>query len=106
MTLLPKEGEHGFIGPLQENTLAPLPQLPPGWHPPLVLPETPTVKTLTQLEYIDTGGLLCPYCQSNDIISKGLETDLGTAYVASVSCKNCNKMWRDVFVLDRYEPID
>lgn len=41
---------------------------------------------------------LCPYCESSDITSDGLEADGNTAWT-TVVCERCGRQWTDIFTL-------
>jgi transposase-like protein len=54
---------------------------------------------LTEEEYIDNGGVLCPYCKSKDIEAVG-PVDLDGSYgVQRVVCSECEKEWSDCYTL-------
>ena len=49
-------------------------------------------------KYLDAGGVLCPYCGSEDITAEPMESDGNEAW-CDVSCKNCEKTWKDIYHL-------
>jgi transposase-like protein len=62
--------------------------------------ETPR-ETLTEeniKEYTDYGGIICPYCGSQDITGQDVEIDEGVAS-QEVDCSNCDKTWTDQYDL-------
>lgn len=58
---------------------------------------------MTNEEYISHGGSKCPYCNSYNITSDGIEVDGATAW-QDIECEDCGETWRDVFKLVGYEP--
>lgn len=48
--------------------------------------------------YVENGGYACPFCDSADIVSGGLDAD-GHVALAEVECNGCGKTWKDVFTL-------
>jgi len=50
------------------------------------------------LEYISGGGVLCPYCKSDKLLTEPFECDLGIAWQA-ISCSVCGEEWRDCYNL-------
>lgn len=60
-----------------------------------------TKKKLTKAaikKYVDGGGLLCPYCGSNDISADGLEGDGPRAW-SNTQCGKCHNEWVDLLEL-------
>jgi len=50
-------------------------------------------------EYVDSGGVCCPFCGGNDLSSSsGYPTEDGII-TQLISCGNCPAMWIDVFRL-------
>jgi transposase-like protein len=60
--------------------------------------------TLTEKEYIKSGGTICPYCRSKNISSDGIEID-GMEGVARVICNDCGLDWNDTWRLSGWFPI-
>ena len=49
-------------------------------------------------DYINSGGITCPYCQSDDITSE--DTDyFGSSQSTRVLCNTCNRYWFDIYTL-------
>jgi transposase-like protein len=49
-------------------------------------------------EYLSKGGVRCPYCNSDDLITMGTES-YGTRMEERVECNNCKSFWTDVYIL-------
>lgn len=49
-------------------------------------------------DYIDGGGLHCPYCNAEDISGGSVDIESGRAY-QTVTCTGCNRSWRDEYTL-------
>lgn len=59
------------------------------------------MSTLTESqkkEYIDRGGLRCPYCQSKEIGNRGA-ISADEQPTVEVRCDECGKGWTDIFAL-------
>jgi len=57
---------------------------------------------LTEQEYIQELGQVCPICKSSDIRTDG-NTDFDADYAwQRVNCKDCNTNWDDVYKLVGY----
>lgn len=50
-------------------------------------------------KYVDSGGLNCPYCGSEDITGGFVQTEAGHAW-QPVDCVTCRKSWADVYRLE------
>jgi hypothetical protein len=61
----------------------------------------PEKKPLTDKEYVGKGGLICPYCGSDQITGDEINVDAGHA-TQEVSCEDCKKEWQDVYRLTGY----
>ena len=60
---------------------------------------------LDSKEYVEKGGLRCPYCNRSDIEGDLIvETDVGIAW-QNMSCIDCNAEWRDEYSLTGYSLI-
>ncbi len=64
---------------------------------PIVLRDNP----FTNEEYRNHQGLLCPFCESEDIETDGPFDSENM--VQRVSCNNCNNVWEDTYELTGYE---
>lgn len=52
---------------------------------------------MTDKEYLDESGNLCPYCRSVNLENCGApEIETGTCY-QQVECYDCGRMWDDVY---------
>ena len=60
---------------------------------------------MSQKEYINACGSICPFCKSDDIKAEGLEPMGGIDAVDYISCNKCNKEWKDHYRLYEYEEI-
>ncbi len=48
--------------------------------------------------YINSGGNICPYCQSDDITAE--DTDyFGSSQSTRVLCNDCKRYWFDIYIL-------
>lgn len=56
--------------------------------------------TKTQAEYLQSYGQ-CPYCDSDEIEGDSVEIDGNAAY-QQMSCKACERYWKDFYVLAYY----
>ena len=52
--------------------------------------------------YLDSGGVKCPYCDSEDISAGGVNSEEGIA-TQSVECFSCWKTWTDIYTLTGVE---
>jgi len=62
-----------------------------------------TVKTSE--EYVATGGVICPFCESSNIRGASLESSHGHVY-QDCECDDCGKEWTDEYVLTGYSPVN
>ena len=61
---------------------------------------------LTEKEYVEKGGLLCPYCESSNIEGQG-GFDFQYGLVSSeVQCLDCKHIYREWYTLDGYTEIE
>lgn len=56
-------------------------------------------------EYLEHGGVYCPFCHSDDIISGPMKTDVGIAWQHAECCK-CGSTWRDEYDLVNISNIE
>jgi len=59
---------------------------------------------MTNEEYIEAGGLLCPYCRSNGITGQGFDGE-GRSVWSEIHCINCGADWMDLYTLTGFEKI-
>ena len=52
----------------------------------------------TGKEYIESGGNLCPYCESENITGGHGEFDYDIAW-RNVSCRDCGESWTEEFTM-------
>lgn len=62
-------------------------------------------KVLHKKEYLDSGGIICPYCFSEDIMSGGGVIMDGPRGYQNVMCRDCSKEWQDVITLTDVEEV-
>lgn len=62
-------------------------------------------KTMTQEEYKEKLGNVCPQCQSHDIEGEGVDVDGNQAH-QEVSCSNCFAVWVDTYTLSYFNLVD
>lgn len=60
---------------------------------------------LSSIEYVQIGGVRCPFCADDDIEGKSLNVDQGGAS-QKIGCNACGKIWWDLYTLTGYEPIE
>jgi hypothetical protein len=49
-------------------------------------------------KYLCRDGMLCPFCESRDVESGGLDTG-ETGYSNEVKCRACSETWQDWYTL-------
>ena len=49
-------------------------------------------------DYLESGGMICPYCQSTNIEGRSVDIDGGKAY-QKVFCVDCAGTWQDEYTL-------
>lgn len=59
---------------------------------------------MTPEQYVELGGIRCPFCGSQSIDGGPFEADAGGA-TQEVGCNDCNKTWLDVHTLIKYEEL-
>lgn len=61
---------------------------------------------LTQEQYVQKGGLICPICQANDSTEgSSIEIDCNVAY-QDCNCLECGANWTDVYILSGYDNLE
>lgn len=77
--------------------------VPPFW--PVVGPERPKKKkVMSQQEYVNKGGLVCPHCKSGNVFVDGRLYDYEEGAHQKVECGSCGSRWNDVYKLVGWEP--
>jgi formate dehydrogenase maturation protein FdhE len=61
------------------------------------------MEPMTQKEFLDTAASRCPFCRSTDICGEEFDFEGGARKVV---CNTCAKMWREVWQITGYEPIE
>lgn len=51
-----------------------------------------------EFEYVQSGGVACPYCGSEDIVGDSIQVEGGTAW-QKITCNGCDEQWQDTYVL-------
>ena len=60
--------------------------------------------TQKQIEvHLATGGVLCPYCESDNISGEGFEPEASSELV---DCLDCGERWKDIYSLVGVEVIE
>ena len=49
-------------------------------------------------EYLEAGGMLCPYCGSHSVRADHIDCDSDEAW-SKVRCEDCGKKWKDLYKL-------
>ena len=62
--------------------------------------------TTLKEKYLRSDGMLCPYCESNNLDGEEEDDEHITTITRIVSCINCGKHWRDVYTLTDIEELD
>lgn len=60
---------------------------------------------ITDKMYLDKGGGICPFCQSDQIEGGSIDIDGDTA-AQRVGCLVCDHEWFDLYKLIGFDPID
>ena len=62
------------------------------------------MKPMTDLEYVDNEGLLCPYCGHDEVTGDSPQVD-GMMVTLDVTCESgeCRKQWSDRYALAGYD---
>ena len=48
--------------------------------------------------YVDTGGIHCPYCESDQLTGHSLDLEAGHVWLAA-SCQSCDRRWEEQYTL-------
>ncbi len=56
-------------------------------------------------DYLENGGVRCPYCKSTHISGSDLVFDTANLH-QEVECSNCRKEWVDHYTLVAVEPLN
>lgn len=59
-------------------------------------------KPLTKKQYVKKCGVICPFCQSDQIEGFSIEVDGPIAW-QPIICNDCNSEWDDIYELTGYE---
>lgn len=59
------------------------------------------MKKMSQKAYVDSEGVKCPFCGSENLDREGVDVDAGGAS-QRVSCDDCGKTWYDCYKLTGY----
>ena len=54
---------------------------------------------ITEKDYVEAEGVICPRCSSPEIETTSQLTSSGTRAFQSVGCNSCDFMWDDVYEL-------
>lgn len=61
---------------------------------------------LTEKEYVENGGMICPVCESGYISSiVPLDYDVGIAW-QEIKCNSCGARWTDKYNLVGYSDLE
>lgn len=55
--------------------------------------------------YLECGGTICPFCESDNIVGKAVVIEEGKA-TQPVSCNECNEEWVSTYVLSSISVVD
>lgn len=65
-----------------------------------------TKEPMSEYDYVESGGSVCPFCGSSDISACGpLDADSIVAW-QNVTCSDCDRDWNDLYRLVGYEPTE
>jgi len=65
----------------------------------------PCAKPMTEVQYVKSRGLRCPYCKSSDVEAPGsVDIDSGTA-TQEIRCNDCEAFWTDIYHLVGYQAV-
>lgn len=59
---------------------------------------------MTIEQYVEVGGTRCPFCRSQSFTGGAVEFDAGYAHQEN-DCADCDRSWRDVYMLIKYEEL-
>ena len=60
---------------------------------------------LTSREYVQKRGMVCPFCDSEDITGGSYDMEDNKVYL-TVICRSCKREWEDIYELTGYEPYE
>ena len=64
-------------------------------------------EVMTDEQYIERGGMACPYCHKTDGVESVGTTEMDNGYAwQEVKCEPCDKLWVDNYKLVGYESRD
>lgn len=63
-----------------------------------------TNAVMTDEEYVETGGLQCPYCRSDEIAGQSFDGE-GRHVWSEVHCNECKADWVDIYTLASFEKL-
>lgn len=63
-----------------------------------------TNKIMTDEEYVEAGGLQCPYCRSTNIKGERFDGE-GRHVWSEVHCNECEADWVDIYTLASFEKL-
>ncbi len=63
-----------------------------------------TNEIMTNEEYVEAGGLQCPYCKSDDIAGQSFDGE-GRHVWSVIHCNECGADWMDIYTLTGFEQI-
>jgi hypothetical protein len=61
------------------------------------------VEPMSQAEYVESDGIPCPYCRSNDVDYSGDLRLKGNKVYHDCDCSDCGKAWVEEYTLTGYE---
>ena len=63
------------------------------------------MELISQKEYVDYKGSICPNCRSHNISAGDRESDCDTIWV-NVECSNCGAYWTEYYTLSGYDNLE
>ena len=67
-------------------------------------PDPPEEPKVTHEEYVKAGGMICPWCKSEDLDWGLMEAEIRGA-TQEVTCNECGKEWLDVHELKAFSEV-
>lgn len=61
--------------------------------------------TLSDADYVHSGGSVCPACGSEDIQGVSIVGGDDAVVKGAIICKSCESMWTDIYKLTGYERL-
>jgi len=55
--------------------------------------------------YLESDGLLCPFCRSSHIVAGDCEFEVAEVW-QDVRCHDCHEVWNEIYTLTRIEPLN